>query len=450
MTPQVIAHLRIVSAVIERELGLHFPVDRFADLHRALRGVGHEAGGLGVDEVMRRIEQEPSFVHRREVVAALTVGETYFYRDPALFRLLTRVFLPDWQARTEGKRALRAWSAGCCTGEEAYTLAIELERNRAWLGSAGFELIATDLNPRFLHLAEQGVYRAWSFRDVPPWLQVDYCAAREGERFEVQPQIRRRVRFAALNLARDGYPALTNGTAELDLILCRNVLMYFSAEQRHGALDRLVRALVPGGWLVTSAAEASHFHHPLLAVRRRDDVTYFERLAHPALRTAPELAAVPSGLAGEVPEVPRRFIPEAKPVPRESVAELLERARAAAAEGDLAAALRACDRALVRERFSVGAHLLRATVLEELGRWPEAEAAVRTALYLEPDSIMAHFRLAAIARRAGQVRTAQRHAKAARDLAARLGADALVPDSDHLTAAQFLALTATPTRATAA
>lgn len=450
MTPHVIAHLRVASAVIERELGLHFPAERFADLHRALRSVGQEAGGLGVDEVMRRIEQVPSFVHRREVVAALTVGETYFYRDPALFALLTRVFLPDWQARTQGKRALRAWSAGCCTGEEAYTLAIELGRNGGWLGAAGFELIATDLNPRFLHLAEQGVYRAWSFRDAPPWLQANYCVALEGERFEVRPEIRRHVRFAALNLARDGYPSVTNGTADLDLILCRNVLMYFSVEQRLGALDRLVHALVPGGWLVTSAAEASHFRHPLLAVRRRDEVTYFERLAHPAARPAPDLAPAPSVLAVEVTEAPRRVIPETKPVPRESVADLLERARAAASDGDLVTALRTCDRALVRERFSVGAHLLRATVLEELGRWPEAETAVRAALYLEPDSIMAHFRLAAISRRAGRVRTAQRHAKAARDLAARLRADALVPDSDHLTAAQFLALTAAPTRATAA
>ncbi len=450
MTPQVIAHLRVVSAVIERELGLHFPADRFADLHRALRGVGQKVGGLGLDEVMRRLEQEPSFVHRREVIAALTVGETYFYRDPALFALLTRSFLPAWQARTGGTRALRAWSAGCCTGEEAYTLAIELERNRAWLGSAGFELLATDLNPRFLHLAEQGVYRAWSFRDAPPWLQASFCTPVGDERFAVRPEIRRHVRFAALNLARDNFPSLTNGTAELDLILCRNVLMYFSTEQRLGALDRLVRALVPGGWLVTSAAEASHFHHPLLAVRRRDDVTYFERLASPVGRTAPEFAPEDVVLATVVTEAPSPVVAEAKPIARDTVAELLERARAAAAHGDLIVALRTCDRALVRERFSFGAHLLRATVLEELGRWPEAETAVRTALYLAPDSIIAHFRLAALTRRAGRVRTAQRHAKAARDLAAALSADALVPDSDHLTAVQFLALTAPPTRVTAA
>jgi chemotaxis protein methyltransferase CheR len=447
---QIIAHLRVASAVIERELGLHFPPDRFTDLHRALRGVGRDLGGLGIEEVLRRVEQLPSFVHRREVIAALTVGETYFYRDPALFALLARTFLPAWRARTEGGRALRAWSAGCCTGEEAYTLAIELVRNGAWLGPAGFQLLATDLNPRSLHHAELGVYRAWSFRDAPPWLQSSYCSSLGDERFEVRPEIRRHVRFAPLNLVRDDYPSPVNGTAECDLILCRNVLMYFSTEQRLGAWDRLVRALVPGGWLVTSAAEASHLHHPLLAVRRREDITYFERLARPAVRATPEIAPEVFVLGTEVIETPRRAVPEAAPVARESVAELLDRARAAAAHGDLTAALRACDHALVRERFAVSAHLLRVSILDELGRWPEAEAAVRTALYLEPHSIMAHFRLAALARRAGRTRTAQRHAKVARELAAALAAEALVPDSDQLTAAEFLALTAPTTRMSAA
>src|SRR5205085_1716639 len=121
---------------------------------------------------------------------------------------------------------LRVWSAGCATGEEAYSLAILLEELLPDLAFWDVQILATDINRRSLARAQVGVYSPWSFREVPEGIQARYFTV-QGRNFEVLPRIRERVSFAYLNLVEDNYPSLLNHTHDLDLILFRNVLIYF-------------------------------------------------------------------------------------------------------------------------------------------------------------------------------------------------------------------------------
>ena len=161
---------------------------------------------------------------------------------------------------------LRLWSAGCSTGEEAWSLAILLER----LLPTGWDarVLATDVDEAALERAERGIYGARSFRGVPDSVRARWFTAAGPGRWEVAPPLRRRVRFAVLNLVADDYPSSGNGTGAVDLLLCRNVLMYLTPGARAAVAVRLARSLAPGGWLAVAPAEVSSAGFPDLAVRQ--------------------------------------------------------------------------------------------------------------------------------------------------------------------------------------
>ena len=117
-------------------------------------------------------------------------------------------------------------------------------------------ILATDINRDFLSKAAQGVYRDWSFRDTPQWVKEGYFTKTK-DGFEVLPRIREMVTFGYHNLAADQYPALANNTSAMDVIFCRNVLMYFSRERALEVARRLSRCLVDHGWLIINAVESS-------------------------------------------------------------------------------------------------------------------------------------------------------------------------------------------------
>src|SRR5258708_136443 len=119
-------------------------------------------------------------------------------------------------------------------------------------------ILATDINPLFLRKAREGVYREWSFRDTDPSIRSRYFTRPSEGCFEVLPEIKAMVTFAYLNLARDHYPSLLNGTNAFDFILCRNVLMYFTPERAREVAGGLHRSLLDGGWLIVSPSETSH------------------------------------------------------------------------------------------------------------------------------------------------------------------------------------------------
>ena len=184
---------------------------------------------------------------RREIetlASHLTVGETYFFREKRSFDILEEQVLPELIRlhRGDGMR-LRIWSAGCCTGEEPYSVAMLLDRMIPDLADWNVTILATDINPRFLEIASAGVYGEWSFRAIPPGIRERYFSPLPGGRMQIAQRIRRMVTFSFLNLAEDVYPSLVNNTNAMDVVLCRNVLMYFTPEQ-------------PPGWWKTSMARS--------------------------------------------------------------------------------------------------------------------------------------------------------------------------------------------------
>jgi chemotaxis protein methyltransferase CheR len=253
-------YLAEISQLIEAKLGLYFPESRWPELERGLHSAAAAAGFDSATAYCQVLLTSPLTRNRCEELAThLTIGETYFFREKPTFKALQEHILPDLirARRTMGKQ-LRIWSAGACTGEEAYSLAILINELLPNHNEWSVNIHATDLNPHFLHKAREALYGEWSFRGVEPAIKQRYFTPEGHGRYRLLPSIRRQVQFSLLNLAEDTYPSPQTNTTSMDLILCRNVLMYFSAEQAKRVVRRLYSSLVEGGWLIVSLGEASH------------------------------------------------------------------------------------------------------------------------------------------------------------------------------------------------
>ncbi len=442
--------LERASRFVGEQMGLHYPPSRWQDLERCLGGVAHE---LGVEDSEggweRLIEGKPSPREMEIFAHHLTIGETFFFREPAVFDALRSHVLPERLKAIEqaGRRNLRVWSAGCCTGEEPYSIAMLLEDELPDIDSWNLSILATDLNARFLQHAASGMYKKWSFRDESSNPRQRFFQSQPDGRWELIPRIRRRVNFASLNLATDPYPSLVNGTCSLDLIFCRNVLMYFSPQRMREIIDRFYECLVDGGWLIVSSTEVSHqlfsqFH----AVHLPNVVLYQKLLASaPANKSkrdsSPSLVEMTNSNSLRPRTFSRRAVRRARDTspkiqshtPAPPPIPLLDQARRAANTGHLEEALAICDGMVERYKMNPSFHYLRATILEELGSFSEAESALKRALYLNPEYILVYFALGNLALRQQKTTQARKHFDTVLRLLERHQTDEELTEADGLT-----------------
>jgi chemotaxis protein methyltransferase CheR len=187
----------------------------------------------------------------QEVVEALLNNETYFFRDKPTFDQLPGEILPELAARRRDVRRLSIWSAGCSTGQEVYSLAMLFaEQAERWQGWT-IDIVGTDVSHRAVHTARGGIYSQF---EVQRGLGVTQMLRHFDETpngWQVRGDVRQMVRFAQANLLTAAHPA----RLPFDLVLCRNVLLYFDRQVRHEAFERLSRAVLPDGFLMLGAGE---------------------------------------------------------------------------------------------------------------------------------------------------------------------------------------------------
>jgi chemotaxis protein methyltransferase CheR len=177
----------------------------------------------------------------------LTTNHTYFMREPGHFRFFQDVILPQ-QEKTNREHDLRIWSAGCSTGEEAYT-AVMVMKDFFGAQNWDYRILATDISTRVLEEAQRGVYPEESLKDVPPRWRKRYFG-RDGQTYLLSDEVKREVIYKRLNLM-DPFPF----TKPFDLIFCRNVMIYFEQETKNGLVAKFYDALKPGGYLFIGHSE---------------------------------------------------------------------------------------------------------------------------------------------------------------------------------------------------
>lgn len=314
----------------------------------------------------------------QQVIEHVTVHETYLFRHPEQFELLGQRLTA--QRLASGQHTLRAWSAGCSTGEEAYSIASTLFHHAP---GTEISVLGTDVSVSALTVAEQGKYGSHSVRQpIPASLTCDFPAAAGGG-VEVAPHLRLLVQWRPINLTEsDHLPALAGISGGFDFIFCRNVLVYFTKEHSHRVLLALRDRLLPGGYLF------------LTALDQRENIDGLELLhldGVPVLRRIdpPRLAAVPAQKALPAPP-PLRVLPAfdlaaAADSGRDKTAEV----KAAADQGDLDLAAQLARRLLQIERTPLALHLV-AMILVEQRKTAEAEQLLQEALRHQPDYVLGH------------------------------------------------------------
>jgi chemotaxis protein methyltransferase CheR len=486
------ALLARLSEFVADRMGLCFPQTRWKDLERGMNSAAADFHFADPESCIAWLLSSTLTRNHVEVLSShLTVGETYFLREKNLFDTLRTHVLPELiRSRGGSLRSLRIWSAGCCTGEEAYSIAIVLRTLLPDVQDWRITILATDINPLFLQKAADGVYGRWSFRESPMWLQQGYFTAVTGGHFELLPSIRDMVTFSYLNLAEDGYPSLVNNTNAMDLVFCRNVLMYFAPEVAKRVVGNLYRCLVDGGWLIVSPSETSQIlfsqfvpvSFPGAVLYRKDKVKDKATESSVSLEVSPPVMLTETPCFSETPDFQTEIHPETMHSPRVVAASrsatestnsnLYEQAviqykrglygetidtlhqhlcrdkkdveaigllaRAYANRGGISEALDWCDRAVAADKLNAGLHYLRATILQELELIEEAAASLKRALYLDPKFVLGHFTLGMLIQRQKKTGEARKYFENALLLLEECAPQETLPESEGITAGRLM------------
>ena len=412
---------------VQQRTGLYFHNVQHAHAVTAIDRAMQRAGPTDSTDYLARLEVD--FTTLDDLVVELVVAETYFFRFPEQFQFLAVTIL---QALIRGRNqdaAMRFWSAGCATGEEAYSLAIVL-REAGMLGRS--HILATDISKPALEHARRAIYQEWALRGDGRQRVAPHSACTDGFH-QLAPPIREAVHFAHVNLAFDVYPSLVTGTGNQDVIFCRNVLIYLDPAMIPRVASSLFNCLVPGGWLITAASD------PEL-----DQLAPFETVETPGgvyYRRPMELA---TATQRPIAELESSFQSQAVPlddVPPHSEVELARQAllagqydRAAEltatsnqeeacclhikalANSDTDLAQAACKRIITRHPLSVELHYLHAVLLMEQRCDQSALNMIKRVLFLDRSQVIAHLTLGALQRRSGDLAGAYKAFRNARDL----------------------------------
>ncbi len=241
---------RILAGLLETRTGQQLTMSRRWRIETALGGLMRDRGITSMDQLITALVagREPWLAG--EVVDALLNNETFFFRDRAAFDLVLKGALPRLQRSREAEKKISIWCAGCSTGQEAYSLAMSfLDERVRWQGWK-IDILATDVSRTAIERAREGVYSQLEVQRGLSVLQMmRWFTDEEGQQWRISKQLRDMVRFDVHNLTE----APPKG--RFDVILCRNVLLYFSEATRTAVFQRLAEASAPDGYLMLGAGE---------------------------------------------------------------------------------------------------------------------------------------------------------------------------------------------------
>jgi chemotaxis protein methyltransferase CheR len=314
-------------------------------------------------------------------------------------------------------------------------------------------ILGSDINGEFLRQAEEACYKEWSFRTTPLLIKQLYFKKDTSGKYMLIPSIQKMVKFMYFNLVEDSYPA------DLDLIVCHNVLIYFTPEQTHKVIRQLVSALSEDGWFSVSPVEMPFVNDPRLTRKQIGETAAFKREISSLKATPPtQVIKKPLPKAKLKVEVAQKKQPayseteklfqkgdylavithlENEALEKRPLKEICLLTHAYANKGDLENALKSSEIALKIEKLDPSLYYFHATILQELSRSHEAIQALKHALYLNPDFVVAHFTLGNLLLQQTQIEEAGRHFRNALTLLKNYSQEDILEESEGVTAGRL-------------
>lgn len=473
--------LKEFSKFIEKNMGLHFPEDKISDLERGINYASKEFGFSDIESCIEWLLSSSLTEQQIEILASyLTIGETYFFRARPDFNALENHILPELiNSRKNKGKYLRIWSAGCSTGEEPYSLAILLQKIVPNLKEWNITILATDINTRSLAKAEKGIYADWSFRNNPEWLKKIYFTPLPDGRYRINRTIKDMVIFSYLNLAKDTYPSLLNNTNGMDIIFCRNVIMYFTPKFAQKVINNLYYSLIKKSWLSINPVETTPGFSSKFNRVNFPDASLFQKGAG---KDQHKLMGQELPFPVPVPFIPIKTIVEKPPkkdivkFPKpqikepqkseilkdfyqqvlelyknqkysETIKRVLELpsekqknpkviallTRAYANQGKLSPALECIDKGIKENKLNPQLYYLRSTILQEQNLIEDSVQSLKKTIYLDPKFTLAYFTLGLISHRNNSKQKSNQYFKNALRLLDNTEKEKIILESEGMT-----------------
>jgi chemotaxis protein methyltransferase CheR len=431
--------------------------------------IGARLGERGLDGCRSYLEllqcETAAGTELDQLVERLTIGETYFFRHSELFDALRDAALPEIIDRNRNSRCLRIWSAGCSIGAEVYSLSIVLRCDLGHLLQGwNISILGTDINRTFLAQADAGEYEEWAFRGTAPELRRE-CFEQRDKTWRIASRFREGVAFAYHNLASEPYSPPLRTPGGFDLILCRNVLIYFAPEFTERLVSKFAECLAPEGWLAVGHAEhGSHFKSAFETVTFPGSILYRKspphttrttsreaRYLHGACATLHSASAIGASelflhgahrtvAVGSVGLASSKNGDNSAAGPTQTL-NILQQIGMLADEGRIDAALELCTRQLDREPLNPSGHFYEALLLDLVDQHAAALQSLQKTIYLDRKFVLAYYYAGLIHEKLGHAREATISFRNVEPLLAERPQDEPLVDAGGLSIADLRKLT---------
>jgi len=434
LLPQIKEHEQDFIKIIKFRLGIVIHQHQMTDLHKVILNACKKFDCLPYHylEMLQNCCQESPLLEH--LISGITVGETYFFRDKNQMGFLNNILLPKLikQRIAENNLSLRIWSAGCASGEEIYSIAIMLLEQIPDINAWNLNLLGTDINTASLKKAMTAKYSEWSMRSIIDYYKEKYFRVDHNQYFLAEKVVNL-VKFDYHNLNEDSYPSILNGTNAQDLIICRNVLIYFDSERIAQLMSKLSASLILNGSLILGASDPINIKDTELRFHSNEGVIYFTRETAPSpddiiktieIPQVTESYQKPSVIPPKVKphHVINKIIKQRKPniidentiiqlmttgkwsevviaidtyeaLTQKTVFTLNNKAKALANLGKLTEAAKLCEQSLELDKTNIASYFIYALILSELNKFSAAEQALRKILFLDHEDVIAHYQL---------------------------------------------------------
>ena len=476
--------LQKLSGFILSHTGLYFPQKKWRALNKGIKSAAY---GLGLEPNIfanQLLATRPTKKIIDALIGYLTIGETYFLRDKNLFQILgDQIIRGLIQHPRKNNNNINIWSAGCSSGEEPYSIAILIDQLFPQLNGWNITILGTDINPDSIKKAKKGIYSQWSFRETPKKIISKYFTQTADNNFEILPHIKAMVKFAQINLMEKDYVLHPAISSAVDVILCRNVLMYFNDQNRNIAIQNLAKFLTEDGWLITTPAESGFVKSPKLSPikfpnaifhrkgisRKEDSPTFVSDRKTSVKKIKPDYPkpAAPrktKPLARRITDLPpsdkldydiylmavRDYKGGAYTQTVEKLSNLLSDrinnnaflmktdsmillSKSYANLGKVEKARYWCEKAINSEKLNPEIYYLQSTILQAAGDIKASIRSLKQALYLDPEFIMAHFTLGLLLQQENKLYESQKSMANALSLLEVKDLDEVLTFSDGMT-----------------
>ncbi len=447
-----------IHTALKANFGLKPGVVHNYSLKKAIRAVieeHHTSLKKAIDSICK-IPIEDTVA--QTIIPHITIYETYFFRHPEHFAWMREIFLPalEQKRHAEQNHVVRCWSAGCSTGEEAYSIAITLyeyfKNKQGW----ALKVLATDINPESLDIAQQGYYGPWSFREmdretiekyfhVPNDRRISIPGLPQTKLYHIDSHIQQMVTFAQLNLLTPQWniPELSDST--FDLIFCRNVFIYFDQDTAQTLALRFAKHLKPDGAFIAGPSEPWFLNGLPFIPKQITNGTIFIKKEHRDFSEQTK-NQLPPHIAVSRPTPPmqsfehrhsKKTLPN--PAPKPATSSSLEskeiiRARLLADSGEASHAIEIISDLIQKEKTNPELYYLRGLAYFHAKDFASAESDLKKSLFLEPDNVVAYITLAAISEKKNNIKEMQKYYSNALHFLSKIEENAIVPGSNGIPA----------------